>query len=187
MNVYDFDKTIYDGDSTVDFYKFCVRRNPRLLRYIFRQGTGLVLYVLGIYDKTKFKEQFYSFLQGIDDAETYLKNFWDLHITGIKPWYTEQMRTDDVIISASPEFLVREAMQRLGSATVIASIVDISTGRYTGVNCHGQEKVNRFYEIYPDAVIEAFYSDSDSDAPLGKIARECYKVKGEKTCSVNWQ
>lgn len=26
MNVYDFDETIYDGDSTVDFYKYCLRR-----------------------------------------------------------------------------------------------------------------------------------------------------------------
>ena len=25
MNVYDFDQTIYHGDSTVDFYLYCVR------------------------------------------------------------------------------------------------------------------------------------------------------------------
>ena len=26
MNVYDFDKTIYDGDSTLDFYIFSVKK-----------------------------------------------------------------------------------------------------------------------------------------------------------------
>lgn len=26
MNVYDFDKTIYDGDSTIDFYLYCVKK-----------------------------------------------------------------------------------------------------------------------------------------------------------------
>ena len=25
-NIYDFDKTIYDGDSTVDFFLFCLKR-----------------------------------------------------------------------------------------------------------------------------------------------------------------
>ena len=27
MNVYDFDKTIYDGDSTADFYLFSLKRH----------------------------------------------------------------------------------------------------------------------------------------------------------------
>lgn len=182
MNVYDFDKTIYDGDSTVDFYKFCIKRDPRLLRYAFRQGFGLVMYLLGIYDKTKFKETFYTFLQGIADGKAYLKDFWDLRIGRIKPWYMEQMQQTDVIISASPEFLVAEAMQRLGNATVIASKVDIATGRYCGINCYGQEKVRRFLEIYPDGIIDAFYSDSESDAPLGKLAKQNFLVKGDKLC-----
>ena len=28
IDVYDFDGTIYDGDSTVDFVRFCLRRHP---------------------------------------------------------------------------------------------------------------------------------------------------------------
>ena len=28
IDVYDFDGTIYDGDSTVDLVKFCIRRHP---------------------------------------------------------------------------------------------------------------------------------------------------------------
>lgn len=187
MNVYDFDKTIYDGDSTIDFYKFCVRKNPIILRYLFLQGVGLVCYILGIYDKTKFKEMFYSFLRGVRNSEQILSEFWDAHIEKIKPWYKMQMQADDVIISASPAFLVREAMRRLGTAEVIASEVDIITGFYTGKNCYGEEKVRRFYEIYPCASIEAFYSDSASDAPMGRIAKESFLVKGEEICSINWQ
>ncbi len=186
MNVYDFDKTIYDGDSTVDFFKYCIKRDPRLLRYIFRQGAALLCYILKIYDKTKFKEKFYCFLKGVNTDE-YLRDFWNIHIGRIKPWYIEQMKVDDVIITASPEFLVKEAMQRLGSATVIASLVDRYTGSYTGVNCYGQEKVKRFYEIYPEGCIEEFYSDSNSDVPLGKIAQKSFIVKGEEICLANWQ
>ena len=32
MNVYDFDKTIYRGDSTVDFWRHCLRRYPGAAR-----------------------------------------------------------------------------------------------------------------------------------------------------------
>ena len=37
MNVYDFDKTIYRGDSTKDFYFFLLRRHPVLIRYLPKQ------------------------------------------------------------------------------------------------------------------------------------------------------
>ena len=68
------------------------------------------------------------------------------------------------------------------NATVIASKVDIATGRYCGINCYGQEKVRRFLEFYPDGVIDSFYSDSESDAPLGKLAKKNFLVKGDKLC-----
>ena len=31
VNIYDFDKTIYDGDSGYDFYKYMLRRRPFLV------------------------------------------------------------------------------------------------------------------------------------------------------------
>ena len=34
MNVYDFDKTIYDGDASLDFWKYKVRKEPLLLGYL---------------------------------------------------------------------------------------------------------------------------------------------------------
>lgn len=35
-NIYDFDKTIYDGDSTVDFFLFCLKREPILILFCFK-------------------------------------------------------------------------------------------------------------------------------------------------------
>ena len=32
INGYDFDETIYDGDSSVDFYFFCLRKNKKVLK-----------------------------------------------------------------------------------------------------------------------------------------------------------
>ena len=34
MNVYDFDETIYDGDSTRDFYFYTLKNNKSVLKYI---------------------------------------------------------------------------------------------------------------------------------------------------------
>ena len=37
MNLYDFDETIYDGDSTRDFVLYCYKNYPRTLAYLPRQ------------------------------------------------------------------------------------------------------------------------------------------------------
>ena len=31
MNVYDFDGTLYDGDSTMDLYRYCLLRRPYIV------------------------------------------------------------------------------------------------------------------------------------------------------------
>ena len=46
MNVYDFDGTIYDGDSTVDFYVFALKKKPSLISYGPKQAWGFLLYLL---------------------------------------------------------------------------------------------------------------------------------------------
>lgn len=44
IDVYDFDGTIYDGDSTVDFTRFCLRRHPGVLAGLPKLlGTSLLL------------------------------------------------------------------------------------------------------------------------------------------------
>ena len=43
MNVYDFDKTIYDGDSTIDFYLFSIKKDFTLIRYFPKQVFYIIL------------------------------------------------------------------------------------------------------------------------------------------------
>ena len=62
----------------------------------------------------------------------------------------------------------------------MASNVDKFTGKYDGVNCHGKEKVRRFYEVFPDGVIDCFYSDSLSDSPLAEISKQAVMVKNHE-------
>jgi len=44
MNVYDFDGTIYNGESIFDFYLFTVRRQPKLIKYIYIVVKTLIRY-----------------------------------------------------------------------------------------------------------------------------------------------
>ncbi|MBR4236293.1 MAG: haloacid dehalogenase-like hydrolase [Clostridia bacterium] len=178
MNVYDFDNTILRGDSSVRFYTYCLLRTPRMLLRLPRLLYG-ALFVLRR-DKQRFKQDMFAFLRDIDDPQAAVARFWDKNIRRVKPFYLAQKRDTDVIISASPEFLIAPAMARLGAMRVLASPVDIHTGLYHGKNCHGQEKVRIFRAEYPDACVDAFYSDSHSDDPMAALARSAYLVKGEK-------
>ena len=72
INGYDFDETIYDGDSSVDFYKFCLKKNKKVLLQLPVQIWGLILYILGIIEKTEFKEHVFSFLKRIDNVDDYI-------------------------------------------------------------------------------------------------------------------
>ncbi len=180
MNVYDFDKTIYDGDSTADFYLFSLKRHKKIITLapsLF--GAFMKYYVFKIGTKTDFKQVMYRFLRYCD-TDRDIADFWEINKIKIKKYYLNQKKDDDVIISASPEFLLEPIMRILNINTLMASRVDKHTGIYDGINCHGKEKVLRFYDKFPNGKIEEFYSDSYSDTPLAEIADKAYIVKGEK-------
>lgn len=185
VNVYDFDNTIYDGDSTAHFYFYCVRRSPSVLLWLPYQGCVFLLYLLGIYTKTQFKERFYRFFRSVPEIEAVVERFWDDKQGRIKAWYRANQRPDDVVISASPEFLLRPVCERLGISHLIASRVDARTGKYDGLNCYGEEKAVRFRAEMPGYKVGNFYSDSRSDTPMARLASgQAYLVLGERL--VKW-
>jgi hypothetical protein len=76
MNVYDFDKTIYAGDSTLDFYIYCLKKYPRIIFCLPRQLGAALLFYLGIYSKVRYKETFYTFLRYLNDMDKTTEDFW---------------------------------------------------------------------------------------------------------------
>lgn len=178
MNAYDFDETIYDGDSTRDFYFFCLRHYPRVMLRWPMQLWHFLRFAAGFCTKTQFKEKFYSFFRHIPDMDKAVSDFWDSHFSRIKDWYIQEKKADDVIISASPAFLLEIPCKKLGLLPPIASLVDPQTGAYTGENCYGEEKPPRFRALYPEAKVEAFFSDSLSDTPMALLAEKSYIVRG---------
>ena len=178
MNVYDFDNTIFEGDSTFRFVRFCMRRHRKALLYLPRIGiASMKYYLFRVGTKTQFKEKMYSFLRACDTVHD-VEAFWTENLSRVKDFYREMHRDDDVIVSASPEFLLKPLEKAL-HITVIASRVSPLDGKTTGLNCYHEEKVRRFHEVFPDGRIEAFCSDSYSDEPLALLAEKSYLVEGE--------
>ena len=178
INVYDFDNTIYRGDSSFDFFCHCARKYPRALLSAAGALPAFLGMLLGIVEKTRAKQRFYRYLSRVPEVLEEVDRFWLTHDANLKNWYFEQKRADDLIISASPEFLLEPVMKRL-ELLYLASRVDPQTGKYTGLNCHGEEKVRRMREAYPAVQIAQFYSDSMNDAPLARLAQKAFMVKGD--------
>ena len=176
MNVYDFDGTIYDGDSTMDLYRYCLKRRPYIVFCLPGQLIARSRFKKGRIDRTQLKQSYYRFFRYMD-MERMSKRFWDANVGKIYLWYRDVQKDDDVVISASPEFHIREICSRIGIKNVIASKVDIRTGECLGPNCRDEEKVRRFREVFGDAEIDEFYSDTDHDLPLASLAKKAHLVK----------
>ena len=177
MNVYDFDNTILKGDSTVLFFGYCLVHHPRMWLDVPGQIVNALLFVAKRKEKQAFKERMFRFLQYIGDVDEALEAFWTANMRRVKHWYREAHKPDDVVISASPEFLVRPACEKLGIIYIMGSPVDKNTGKYFGQNCHGAEKVVRFRQAFPEGHINDFFSDSYSDTPLAELAEHAWMVK----------
>ena len=78
MNVYDFDDTIYDGDSSLDFLLFEGRR--RLMAFIkacVKSVFPTMRYLCKLGTKENMKEHFFSVVRDVQDMDLEIKAFWD--------------------------------------------------------------------------------------------------------------
>ena len=178
IDVYDFDGTIYDGDSTVDFFFFTLFRNPRIIVKLPVIFWYACLYLLHIVSLQTFKSHFFSFVTKIKDIDQEIELFWQKKEKKINTYFLENMKEKKAtyVISASPEFLLKPFLKKWKNISVIASVVDKKTGVYTGKNCKGEEKIKRLDQKVKKYEIEHFYSDSLHDLPLANISKISYFV-----------
>ena len=176
MNIYDFDGTIYDGDSSIDFFKFCIHKNKKCLLILPKFLLSILLYIIKIKDKEYLKSCFYSFLKYFNNIDEIIDDFWKINRSKIKEFYKSQKEPTDIIITAGPEFLIEKISKEL-NFKLIGTKVNKHTGLLESKNCHDTEKVNRLKELGITSC-KNFYSDSNSDLPLTKIATNSFKVKG---------
>lgn len=175
MSGYDFDGTIYRGDSFIHFYFFCLGKFPYL---IFILPFQLLFVLFTFYSRKWVKQAFAVYLCFVPNVHLQVEKFWDTHMNHIKPVFLKLIKNTDIIISASPEFLLQPICKRLGVNHLIATQMREKTGWIVGKNCYGIEKLSQFYKQYNGIMLESFYSDSHSDACMQKVSKKWYYVKG---------
>ena len=187
MNVYDFDNTIYAGESVFDFYIFCVRKHPSLIRFLFIVLISWGKYKLLLLSREKLmalvEKHAMNFIKTMDNVEEFVSEFWDKNQHKIKQFYLETKRDDDVVVSASVGFLLREICGRLGIKNLVCTEVNSRTGKIYQL-CFRQNKPDYFKNAFPDCKIKNFYSDSMNDLPMMKLAEKAYLVRGENVFPV---
>ena len=182
MNIYDFDNTIFKGDSSYKFIIYSLFRHPFIV--IISLFKGLIAKIKNKEFKI-IKSEIFSFVKYIKDFDNYMDKYINKNMKNIKEFYSKNKKEDDVVISASFDFIIERFCQKLNIKYVISSKYDVSNGHIIGENCKGEEKVKALYLYFNKPVINEAYSDSYSDLPMLKLAKRAYLVKNDKITLIN--
>ncbi len=181
MRVFDFDNTIYDGESMLDFYLFSIKYNPKVIKYLFAALFHFAKYKLGrttLADLEKAGEKYAeNYAKEFDDLDKLVSDFWDKHMKKLKSWYKPE--PEDVIVTASFNIIMDELCRRLGIENCICSVFNRETRQVEHINFHTNKK-QVFQQIFGEsAKVDSFYTDNSFDAPMIEIAQHAYIVKGD--------
>ena len=193
LSVYDFDKTIYNGETLNDFYRFYLIKKPWKIYTVIFQLWYFLLYVLKIINLEKLKENFLRFLNGENTGELkkLIREFWEKKESKINLWVKDEILKNKketeilVAISASPTFLIIDRLKLMGFDVVIGTDFLFESTKFhshiTSKNCKNYEKVKRLDKWAEDNNIQYdivnFYSDSIADKPLFDLAEHKYWIK----------
>ncbi len=185
MNIYDFDNTIYNGDSCRDLVLFGLKKYPNFtIKSLIKAKKLNKDYKNNKIPFERVKEELLSFIFKINNYPKFINEFVNTHIKKIKPWYIARKSENDIIVSASYDLWIKKFAKILGIKHVIATKVD-SKGKIIGKNCKREEKVKRLKSEYKNCVFETSYSDSESDIPILEIAKKAFVVEGNKIYNYN--
>lgn len=180
MNIYDFDNTIYNGDTNKDLVIYALKKYPKLVIPCLKKARKLNKdYKNGLIEFERVKEALFAFIFQINNYPKFLNEFVSSHSKKIKSWYLTRRTEHDVIVSASYDLWINLFARYLGVRVVIATKVD-SNGKIIGKNCKGPEKVRRVKEMFPSATITTAYGDSETDKDILELASTAYVVEGNK-------
>ena len=188
MNAYDFDETIYDGESSVEVVFAFIKHDPSVLKFIPKVMKEFVRYNKGKLTVEEFKSKYADelrmyFEKHKDAIPSIVCEFWDKRMDKIKPFYKDVQKDDDIIITASPYFMMEEICKRLGIKNLVASEVDLDKGEIVRA-CFREGKIDCLNDAFPDVEIDDFYTDSMNDQFLFPFAKRVFMVKGNKITQI---
>ncbi len=184
MRVFDFDNTIYDGESIMDIFLYFFKKDTKtiikiapkfirdFIRYKFDKIT--VQEAMESYGKV-----FKDYCQKYDNINDEFERFWDLNQNKIKQFYFDIQDEEDIVVSGCPYCLLKIICDRLGIKHYIGSDIDPIKGEINYI-CYKEHKLEVFRSVYGDAIIDDFYTDSMADKPMMDISKNVFMVDGNK-------
>ena len=180
IKVFDFDNTLYHGESSIDLAFYLIRRNKKILLYVPSILINLAKYKMCLVDREKAEQEINDFLKvavkNKYEAAEIVESFWAENSYRLDENMIKRVRKDDVIITAGPDMLIDGIKDKLGTDNIISSIIDPDKREMVYFN-FGENKAKRYKEVYGDTPIESFYTDSFNDKPLMKLANKVYIVE----------
>lgn len=196
--VYDFDKTIYGGESGTNFFTYYLKNYPlKGLLFGLTYLKEVLFYLIKITDLKRLKERFFIFLESHsnEEIEKIVDGFWKEYGKKMYSWTQEELRknrkeADMVIVtSATPLFLLERLIPEMGYDMVFGTEFkgdgkEKFAAEIKGENNKGMEKVRKLDKWAKENNIKyeiiKFYSDSLADKPLYDIAEKKYWIKKGK-------
>ena len=181
MKVFDFDNTIYNGESIVDFFAFLLKKNKSLAFYIPKLIKTIAKYKhqkLSIDELYQIADKLSPLIiKNKENAEQLIKEFWLKNGYKLKDEMLDKIDENDVIITASPQVLIDGIKDKLRTKNIICSKINLDTGKLEYL-CMHSNKVSAFKELYGDIEIDEFYTDSLNDIPMMNLSKRTFLVNG---------
>ena len=130
MNVYDFDNTIYDGESIFDFFLFCLKKDIWLIKFLPIVLFRLIEYKLNLLKIDKIYKTvemiINSFFKHSNfDYDSLIKQFWEKNYKKLKPEFLKILKDNDLIITGCPNFLINYIKDDLKVKNIICTEFDV--------------------------------------------------------------
>lgn len=180
MKVFDFDNTLYHGESSVDLALYMIRNNRRIILYLPKIFYNLIKYKLCIADKKKMVAAINDFLNNALRSKKEIYNavngFWDKNRHKLDRRLLDRIGSEDVIITAGPDFLINGIRDLINTDHIICSSIGPDKMKVRYLN-FGENKVRGFKAVYGEKRIDSFYTDSYNDKALMDISDRVFIVK----------
>lgn len=189
---YDFDKTLYDGDSSFHFWFFFHLRKPYLFLLLPFYLLLVLAFFLHLISFEILKQGFFVYMNFAreDEMMKFVDAFWEKKSERFYPWVKSQIQSQKnegatlVCMSASPEFLLKGKVAELGFDGFFGTRYRRKNGRITsrfdGKNCKGEEKLSRLdeskFSFKNGYEMTTAFSDHLSDLPMLCRASKAYLV-----------
>ena len=188
IKVFDFDNTIYQGESTIDFFLYIISKKKNYIKYL-----PLTIYTYILYKTKRLPLDYvkkiankytHEIVNNKNEIKELVQEFWINNSNKLKPKFLNMIDEEDIIITASPNILIDGIKDKLKTKNIICSQINLETGNLDFL-CLKENKSIAFQKYYKDKEIDELYTDSMNDTPLINISKKSYLVKGDEIIEIN--